>query len=190
MREELGYSDNDFVIGHVGRFSEPKNHMFLLDVFAEVHKKDDKYKLLLVGDGELRPQIEQKIKSLGLDDFIQLTGMKSNVNRLMMAMDLFMFPSKWEGLPVSVVEAQASGLPCVISNTITDEVCVTELVTRISLDANDDEWADLVVKQKDKARKNTFKQIVEAGYDVKSTSRRMQEFYLKLNDSNDGRVTV
>ncbi|MCD8014690.1 MAG: glycosyltransferase [Lachnospiraceae bacterium] len=179
-REELGYSDEDFVIGHVGRLSEPKNHTFLIDVFAEVHKKDDKYKLLLVGDGELRTEIEQKIKSLGLENFVQMTGTRSDVNRLMMAMDLFLFPSKWEGLGIVMIEAQATGCPCIASDVVPRETDLTKKNLYLSLDDSSVVWADKIVGTEKKKRENNCSLITGARYDIRASADWVQEFYSNL----------
>lgn len=180
VRKELGYSKNEIVIGHVGRFSKPKNHMFLLNVFNEIHKKNKQYKLLLVGDGELRDDIEQKIYEYGLSNEVTLLGVRSDVNRLMMAMDLFLFPSLWEGLPVSVVEAQAAGLPCVISDSITKEVCITPLVKQISLKCSIDEWCKYITHNNTAKRSNTQQAIIDANYDIHNSAVWITKFYLSL----------
>jgi glycosyltransferase involved in cell wall biosynthesis len=183
VRSEFNYLNSDFVIGHVGRFSEPKNHMFLLEIFKELHDKDSNCKLLLVGDGELRSKIEGKICELGLNNCVKLAGSRSDVNRVLMAMDLFLFPSLWEGLPVSVVEAQASGLPCVVSSSVTNEVCLSELVTSISLSDDEMIWCDkifkMIVEIKKSERHNMQETIVNAGYDVFETSKWLSDFYKK-----------
>lgn len=182
-REELGFEKNDIVIGHVGRFSEPKNHHFLVDIFRELHMKNGYYKLLLVGDGELKADIEQKVRQYELDDAVIFTGMRTDVNRLLMAMDLFLFPSKWEGLPVSVVEAQAAGLPCVISESVTNEVCITDLVERIDLNAPTEEWANAIRNRLPCERTNLRKKIEESGYDIQTSVKRISEFYINLAES-------
>ncbi len=182
-RAELCYKDTDFVIGHVGRLSEPKNHIFLLKIFNELHKKNNNFKLLLVGDGDLRAQIEDKIDELNLNDCVKLVGSRSDVNRLLLAMDLFLFPSLWEGLPVSVVEAQASGLPCVISSSVTDEVVLSELVTSISLTDDEKTWCKKILKIVDETKKtsrpNMQECISKAGYDVVETTQWLSDFYKK-----------
>ncbi len=182
VRDELNLGDNT-VIGHVGRFSEPKNHMFLLKVFAEIHKRDKKSRLLLVGDGELRSQIEKKITELNLNDSVILTGSRSDVNRLLMAIDIFIFPSIWEGLPVSVVEAQASGLQCAVSTSVTQEVCLSELVTRISLSSGAEFWCDKVFEMNEKlkmyGRPNVQDAICKAGYDANASAEWLSDFYYK-----------
>lgn len=183
VREEFNYTDNDVVIGHVGRFSQPKNHIFLIDIFNEIHKKDDKYKLLLVGDGELRKGIEEKVEKLGLRDFVSFVGLRTDINRIFMGIDLFLFPSLWEGLPVSVVEAQASGLKCVISSAISTEVIISPLVTAVDLSRGEKEWANIVVENLGNERQDTSKYIIESGYDIKQSVDEISRLYLGLHNS-------
>ena len=124
IRHQMGLK-NSLVFGHVGRFASPKNHAFLLDIFNEICRLHPHVRLMLVGDGVLRPQIEKKAASPGLLDKIIFTGERSDVNELMMAMDLFLFPSLFEGFPVTCIEAQCSGLPVLMADTITPEAALT-----------------------------------------------------------------
>lgn len=176
-RAELGLEGN-FVLGHVGRFHEAKNHIFLLNMFAKVVEKRHDARLLLVGDGELRGAIEHKIKALGIEDRVILTGNRSDVPQLMQAMDVFVFPSAWEGLPVTVVEAQAAGLPCLISDTITPDVDLSILVKRFPID-NCDTWVETVLNM-DCKRLDVISEIKQAGFDVKDTANRLTEFYTSI----------
>lgn len=176
-REKLGLVGK-FVIGHVGRFHEAKNHMFLLDVFAGICAKRADAVLLLVGDGDLRDSIEEKIHSLNLDDHVILTGNRNDVPDLMKAMDVFVFPSKWEGLPVTVVEAQASGLPCFISDTITKDVDVSSLVKRLPI-VSSEVWVDEILNSI-LERLDVTPEIINAGFDVKKSSVGLDEFYHSL----------
>ncbi len=183
VRESLGFKESDIIIGHVGRFSKPKNHSFLIDLFYELHKKDGQYKLLLVGDGELKESIETKVGAYGLERDVAFTGVRSDVNELLMAMDLFLFPSLWEGLPVSVVEAQASGLPCVISSSITDEVCITDLVSQIELSATVDDWINLIYKKVGACRTDTMQAVAKSGYDIHDSCQWITAFYKEIYNS-------
>ncbi|MCD8028372.1 MAG: glycosyltransferase [Erysipelotrichaceae bacterium] len=117
VREEL-YLQDEFVVGLVARFSVQKNHKFLLDIFYELLKINLNSKLLLVGDGDLRPKIEEQIDYLNIKDKVILTGVRTDISDLLQAMDVFVMPSLYEGLPLSIVEAQASGLPCYISDKV------------------------------------------------------------------------
>lgn len=166
-----------FVIGHVGRFNEPKNHTFIIDVFNEVHKQQHNSVLLLIGCGPLEEQIREKISQLTLFDSVVFAGSRADIPELMMAMDVFLFPSLWEGLPVCIVEAQASGLPIVMSDTITKKVILTPLVDVVSLQENVSIWANKVLVKK--TRMDTFKQICDSGYDIYDNVKWLEKFYLE-----------
>jgi len=147
VRAELGIPEDAFVIGHVGRFAQQKNHLFLLKIVAEVAKREPKTYLLLIGDGVLRKRLEQEVAQLGLADRAIFAGVRSDVSRLMRgAMDVFLFPSFYEGLPLVSLEAQAAGLPCLFSDVITEEVdAIKPLVQRLSLWQPASVWADAVL---------------------------------------------
>lgn len=134
LRKEIGIADDDFVVGHIGRFVEQKNHRFLIDVFAEVKKKKKNAKLVLIGQGPLREEIEQKVKDLGLEKDVFFLGQRSDTNKLYSVFDVFCLPSLYEGLPVVGVEAQANGAPCVFSDRITNEVIFNKNVVVICID--------------------------------------------------------
>jgi len=176
-RRELGLEDK-FVLGHVGRFHEAKNHMFLLDVFAGVCARCSDAMLLLVGDGELREKILAKIKALELEERVVLTGSRNDVPKLMQAMDVFVFPSVWEGLPVTVVEAQATGLPCFISEKITTDVDVSELIKRLPI-GDPDLWVQALMGI-DTTKKDVTESIKAAGFDIEDTADVMMSFYHTL----------
>lgn len=125
IRAKYGIKDGDFVIGHVGRFYPQKNHDFLIDVFSEVHKQKPNAKLLLLGDGPLQEKIKQKVESLGLAEAVIFAGLQKEPAPFYSVMDVFAFPSLWEGLPLTLVEAQYSGLPCVVSENVTKEVLIS-----------------------------------------------------------------
>ena len=135
MRAELGIPDGALVLGHIGRFTRPKNHVWLVELFAAWNKHHPESRLLLVGDGELREDVRRQCETLGLTDKVLMPGAHTDTENYYQAMDVFVFPSLWEGLPVSVVEAQANGLPCLISEGITPEVRVTDLVQALPTDA-------------------------------------------------------
>lgn len=139
MREKLGVGDK-IVIGHVGRFAQPKNHTFILDVFNEIHRMNKNTVLVLCGEGKLEDDIKAKTKALGLENDVIFTGVM-DTSVLYQALDLFLFPSLWEGLPLTGIEAQTSGLPIVMSDVIADETVVTDNVTRLSLSNSADVWA-------------------------------------------------
>lgn len=180
IRNELQIQDK-FVIGHVGRFHPLKNHEFLIDIFNEVYKKHENSVLVLIGDGEKKNYIKQKINRLGLNKNVIFTGIRSDVHDLLQAFDVFVFPSLYEGLPVTLIEAQASGLPCIVSDKITTEVKVTDLIKFISLDKNAEYWAEEILKTKNSEfRPNTMNQIIQSGYDVEASTKWYEEFVYHL----------
>lgn len=179
MRSELHLVD-EFVVGHIGRFAMQKNHPYLLDIFKEILQRNENSVLLLVGDGAMRKAIEDKAEKIGIKDNVIMTGVRPDVNELLQAMDCFVFPSLYEGLPVTVIEAQAAGLPCFISNNITEEVCVTDLVEMMSIDEKPMVWAEKILKLlADMERYDTKQKISDAGYDIHTTAKWLTEFYIE-----------
>lgn len=179
-RQELGIGDNEYVIGHVGRFTEAKNHSFLLDIFKEAVAESAPLKLLLVGDGELRQPIENKVISLGLKDKVILTGNRSDIDELLSVMDVMVFPSRYEGLPVTLVEAQCNGLPCIISDRVpSDCILIPELITVCSLQENALEWAKKALKTDRRNRSVYANRIEESSFNIKKSARWLEEFYLE-----------
>lgn len=181
-RRDMGISDKK-VYGHVGRFHESKNHMFLLDVFAKIYEKDKNSVLLLVGDGDLRRNIENRISKLGLEGSVILLGGRKDIAECLWSMDVFLFPSKWEGLAVSVIEAQATGLPCFVSDAVPKETQVSELVEYLSIDSPDT-WIKAIFG-KEIGRKDVSKDIKRAGYDIGDSVKRLTELYMS---AAEGRV--
>lgn len=179
VRRELGIHDDALVVGHTGSFTVAKNHAFLLDVFAEVVKTRPDAVLLLVGDGPLRGSIEDKIRRLGLTERVRLAGIRDDVNRLLQAVDVQLMPSLYEGLPVSLVEAQASGLPLVISDTISRDTAITPSVVFLPLSAPASAWAARVVEAaRDHRRGDTSQYIRRAGFDIADTAEKLLNIYL------------
>lgn len=180
IRKEFSIEENGFVLGDVARFHVQKNHTLLVDVFKKVRDKCDNAYLILVGDGELRPEIEQKVKDLGLEDCVIFTGVRTDIPDLLSAMDVFVMTSFNEGLPVALVEAQASGLHVVATDTISKEIQITDLVEMCSLDDSADKWAEVILKYADGyVREDTKDEIEKNGYDIRSTARELQDFYLE-----------
>lgn len=182
VRKELGIDQDAFVVGHVGRFMEQKNHRLLLRIFA---KLPGSTRLMLVGDGELLQSIENQSEELGIRDRVIFTGVRNDVNRLLQAMDVFVFPSLYEGLPVSIIEAQAAGLPCLISNKVPIECKKTGLVTQIPLDAGEEAWAKDVMNAANTPRKNTLQQIRKAGFDIEENAVWLTEYYLSQHEKRN-----
>ena len=178
VRDKLDIGRNSIVLGHVGRFSATKNHTLLLDIFKAVCDLREDATLLLVGDGDLRTTMEQKAEQLGIRNRVIFTGIRSDVAELMQAMDVFVFPSIYEGLPLTLVEAQAAGLPCVISANIPPECKMTPLVEQISLESTAEFWAEQVLSSVNNERNDTHEQIAAAGFDIVENARRLQDEYL------------
>lgn len=182
IRSELNIKD-EFVVGHIGRFNFQKNHNFLIYIFAEIVKKHNNSKLVLVGKGELEKDIKEKIKNQGLNNKVVFMGVRADIPDIMMAFDVFIFPSLFEGLPNTVIEAQATGLPCIISDAITKEVKITDLVKYISLRELPIKWADTALKYKDVDRKSVEETFIIKGYDIESTTKRLEQLIFKDNSS-------
>lgn len=176
VRKKLGIDSDELVVGHVGRFSPPKNHNFIIEVF-EVIRKRKRAKLLLVGEGYLQKQVEKKVKDMHLESAVIFTGLRTDVSDLLQAMDVFVFPSLYEGLPLSIIEAQAAGLPCLISEKVPIECKKTSAVQQIELSKGASEWADYAINAAKSIRKNTYNDICIAGYDVKENVKWLEEFY-------------
>lgn len=175
-RKELGIDDK-LVIGHVGSFREPKNHVFLIQIFAEIYKKRPDAVLLLLGEGTLMEQIKKQVEEAGLKDVVRFLGNQGNVSPYYQAMDYLVFPSLFEGLPGTVIEAQTAGLRCLISDTITKEVQITELVESYSLDKPAVEWAEFVVSHCGYERKSRLADVEKAGFDISAQIERYLEIY-------------
>lgn len=179
MRKEWKVEDAH-VYGHVGSFVYAKNHPFLMDVFYEISKKDKKAKLFLVGDGELRPEVEKKIKEYRMEEKVVLTGRRMNVPDFLQMFDVLLFPSVYEGLPVSLVEAQTSGLHCLISDRITEEVILTDCAENYSIDLGAEPWAKKAMEVMEKVcstkRSSRQEEIKAAGYDIHSLIKFYENF--------------
>ncbi len=183
MRTELNL-ENSFTIGHIGNFSKAKNYPFILDVFVEVYKQNQFAKLVLIGKNDNNPEVERRVKELGLEKNVIVTGVRSDISDLLQSLDVFLFPSLHEGLPVTLIEAQASGLKIFASDTITNEVAITDNVEFISLNESAEVWADRIMKYRDGyERKDTSQEIITAGYDVKQSANELEDFYIKNHEA-------
>lgn len=174
--------ENKTVIGHVGRFNVQKNHRRLLDIFKEYLKFDASSVLLLVGEGELENEMKEKAKNLGIFENVIFCGLCENVNELYMAMDIFVMPSLFEGLPVVGIEAQATGIPCVFSSVITDEVVLSDFSVRVPLEESNGKWAQTIFEllKRENNRENGKNIVVNAGYDIITESKRIENLYLQM----------
>ena len=176
-RAESGISDDDIVIGHVGRFDGPKNQRFIINVISELAKSNTKVKALLIGEGPLLSAVKQQAEDLGVADRIRFLGSRADVNELLQAFDVFLMPSLYEGLPVSVIEAQAAGLPCVLADTIDRDCDVTGRVKFLSLALTPAQWCDAITEALTIPRTDTRDLIVKAGYDVTENLKLLLPLY-------------
>lgn len=175
-RESL---DGRFVVCHVGRFNAQKNHSFLIDIFKSVTEQCPGSVLLLAGSGELEERIRAEVKTLGLSGSVRFLGTRDDVSDILLMSDVFLFPSLYEGLPVTLVEAQASGIKCVISDAVPDDCHITKNIDVVPIESSAEEWADKVLDYScGYRRKDTYNAIVEAGFDIKENAARIEELYL------------
>lgn len=186
LRKELGLAD-EFVIGHVGRFMFQKNHEFLIDVFAEAYKKNPHMALLLVGDGPLRPAMEEKVRKLGLTDHVKFLGLRNNVQDFYHVMDILVLPSHYEGLPVVGVEAQANGLPCLFSTKVTKETRLTHSAQFLDLEAGASMWAEEIISIKCERNKKAGDELRQAGFEIYKEAEKLVKFYIELSTGGDMR---
>jgi glycosyltransferase involved in cell wall biosynthesis len=179
VRTELG-AENKIIFGHIGRFTEQKNHRFIVEIFNEIHKKNSNTLLVLCGEGRLMNEVKNQVKQLDLQESVKFLGVRKDPERIYQAFDLFLFPSLWEGLPLTGIEAQTSGLPVLMSDVITDETIVTNNVKKYSLQSSPADWADAALAMvKDKERKDCSAVVKKAGFDIKATAAWLQDFYIK-----------
>jgi len=176
VREEF-HAEDRLVIGHVGRLNKQKNHDFLIDIFSAVRRHNPKALLVLAGEGALRPEIEKKVAKLGLTDHVRFLGVRSDIPRLLQGMDLFLFPSLFEGLPVVLVEAQAAGLRCVVSDAITSESDVTGRVQFVSLRESPEIWSQRILEG-GYEHADTSEQLRRNGYDAETMAVWLENYYL------------
>ena len=179
VREEIREKyklENCFVLGHVGRFSTMKNHLFIVEVFKKIQEEKENSRLMLLGDGILKREIMEQVEKNGLSEKVIFVGTTTNVAGYMSAMDCFVFPSTWEGLPVTLVEAQANGLPIVASDVITDEVNLSSLLEKMSLKEGAANWAKKILSVHREVADNT--EIQFAGFDINYSVKMLQDTYL------------
>lgn len=178
VRKQLDIDDKK-VIGHIGRFTDQKNHSYLLEVFKRYHEKDPDSVLLLVGDGPLEESIKNRAEEMGIAGHVIFSGTTSDTSAFYSAMNQFVFPSKFEGVPLTLVEAQANGLPCLISDRISKEVIQTELITVLEL--NDiNEWAEhIVLQNRDRTEqsKKSVSQLEKSGFGLEGVIKEIDTLY-------------
>ena len=177
VRDELKIKSDSFVIIHVGRFIRLKNQKFLIEVFNEIKKKKSNTMLLFIGDGELLNDCKKQVEELNLTSSVQFLGLKNNVYDYMQAADCFVMPSFYEGLPIVAVEAQASGLPCVLSDNISKETKIADKVDFMSLDASPKEWANAILNYINLERKSGQRFMEQHKFDHKSATLEIEKLY-------------
>lgn len=185
IRKSLNLLDETIIIGHVGYFKEVKNQRFIIDIFKDLLKTDNRYYLVLIGDGPLRKEIEKKVKQYGLEKRIKFTGNINNVNEYLNAIDMIVMPSLFEGLPLSLMEQQANGLQCVVSDAITEEVDKTGNLLFLPLSMSAKEWAERITTFKDEytreeRSKYAIASICASGYSIKEEAQKLKSLYLGL----------
>lgn len=177
-RKSFGISDDELLIGHVGRFESVKNHKFLLEIFVAILRKNKKAKLILIGKGSLEQSIKNKAIELGIKEHVLFLGERIDINRCMQAMDCFVMPSLFEGLPFVLVEAQAASLPCVISNTINPEAMLIPVCKSISLSRNAVFWADQIIQLAERNKREPIDEyLVNAGFSIENTVSYLEKVY-------------
>ena len=177
LRQDLNIDKDTLVIGHVGRFMYQKNHDFLIDIFKEIHKQKNNSLLLLIGDGSLRVAIEAKVQNYGLKDCVKFLGLRKDVKDLYNAMDVFVLPSWYEGLPVVSVEAQANGLPCFISDKVSKECNLSSSMYFISLDKNARDWSKEILDSNITRNKNAKQELIANNFEIKNEARKLIDLY-------------
>ena len=181
-RASLGIDDNTLVVGHVGRFEHQKNHPFVLRIFQQLFRQHPNSLLLLIGSGgDKENAVKDFSTKMHLRDSVRFLGSRSDMPQLFSTMDLFLLPSLMEGLPLAIVEAQCSGLPCVVSNGVPKEACMTDLVKRLSLEDNPEQWSETIIRQSTISYNRSIysDQIAQAGYDIRQNTQWLQNLYIQ-----------
>ncbi len=177
VRNEMSVDDK-FIIGTVGRLVHQKNPFFALDVYKEVLKKDKNVKYLWIGAGPLEKEVKEYAKKIGIYNDMMFLGSRDDVTKLYQAIDVMLLPSKYEGLPVVGVEAQAVGLPLVLADTITTEMKIINEVDYLSLEENKEKWAVEILKYKNFERKDKRQEIINGGYEIKTQAKKLEKLYI------------
>lgn len=178
MRKLYHINDDTLIIGHVGRFHFQKNHKYLIEIFNRLYNQNKNVLLVLCGDGTLKNEILNLVKKYNLQKKVLFLGNQSEMSKIYQMFDILCFPSLFEGLPFVLVEAQAAGIPCIVSNTVSSEAKLTNLVFFEDINKNPSIWVDKIEKIKLIKKRNTYKDIVENGYDIENNKK---QFYLIIN---------
>lgn len=180
IRKELSIKPNTLVIGHIGRFVAQKNHEFLIDIFNEVHKQNENSVLVLVGQGPLQERIQEKVRILGLEQYVKFLGQRTDVNKLYQGFDFFCLPSLYEGLGMVLIEAQVSGLKCIASSEVPNSAKVTDRLKFIKLYDEAEKWANEILKcSMESERKNFDEEIKNIGYEINFEVKKLENEYIK-----------
>lgn len=179
LRTEFNVN-NDFVVMHVGNFTPAKNHPFIIEVFSEINRLIPESKLILVGGGNHVEKVQKLVEEKGLSAAVYFLGIRNNINELLQMADVFLFPSLHEGFPGAVLEAQAAGLPCVISSSITTEVVLVDTCIQLELSLPINFWAMQVIQFRGTQRSDTYQTLLDKGYDVQSVAQKYEQFYLSV----------
>lgn len=179
IRDEFHLKNDDYVIGHVGRFSVVKNQTFLLNVFEYISKIHQNVKLILVGEGTEFLHIKKLVQKKGLEESVIFTGLRKDVNKLMQAMDVFVFPSLYEGVPVALIEAQVANLPCIVSDKVSCDSKISLDFNQVDLKAPLSCWEDAIMKYKNKNRLEGYGDIDIHNYDINDCAIKLQYFYIQ-----------
>ena len=180
IREKYGLQKK-FIIGHAGHFAPVKNQGFLLELMPEIIRRRPDAFLMLLGDGQNRRKFEDEAIKLGLQDKVLLTGNVKNVGAYLSAMDIFTFPSLYEGMPLALVEAQTNGLPCVISQKIPKDICLTDLISPISLNSSKEKWISIIISMKRDFPENYGKKMCDMGFDILNMLEKIYKLYEREN---------
>lgn len=190
IRKIYGISDKTYVIGNIGKLNKPKNHAFLLNVFRKIKDLLSNSKLIIVGGGDLEKTLKAQAKKLEIGDDVIFTGMVDDASEYVQAFDFFAFPSKFEGLGLALIEAQAAGLRCIISDKVPEEAIVTDQVKVLGIDGTDNDWAKYIVEHKDYNRADNAKRaeltIREHGYDITNEANKLEMIYMSDSRLQDG----
>ncbi len=181
--------ENRFVIGNIGRMTSQKNQTFLLSVFAEIVKERPDALLLLIGKGELESSLYQQVRSLKIQDYVLFLGIRDDIYELMNIMDVFVLPSVYEGLGIVLIEAQANGLPCVISDTIPKEVKINSNCHFLSLNANFSIWKRAILNTTRENSEVAVQNVNSAEYNIVQSTIKLQKFYLYMAKDRQLRIS-
>lgn len=179
-RAELGIHENEIVVGHVGRFSQQKNHYFIVDIIKKCVEDNRKYKFVLIGDGPLKHEIVETIKKYGLSEYVIFLGNRNDMAALYSTMDVFILPSCSEGLGLVAIEAQANGLQCLLSEEVPNEAVILEPTKKLSIHNGAQVWEKEIVELSKERINNSYEVITRSGYNISNEVKYLEEIYADL----------